>query len=382
ACFATLAWASPHFALSLVLQSKSRAKSFGLAKRRNTLVVIRHARVFTDTNIDNMKKDNFFPKRTVQNLKGERGVIEFAKLINSELGWIFRKTELEHDYGIDGYIDIVLEDGFVSGKTVAVQIKYGESYFKQKSHNGFWYTGKTKHLNYYLNLDFPLLLVIINSTGAYWVEFDIEQTEKISSGWRISVPTANKLDASSRSVIEDLVGEVQDYKAHIEAKWYYDDLMKNKASIILFDISREAFKNMDISYTVRFFNRLLGNDSLALHCQGKIEIMTSAYDADPRELYEIQEVRDYIAQLEPIVKYWFFFAPTHLKSATLRLLLLCAYFHKDSDGLWKPIKRDFKDFLESNFIGLNSLTERLGISQERNKQISEAIFAYLNHHFG
>ncbi|TGM88722.1 hypothetical protein EHR05_10950 [Leptospira licerasiae] len=37
----TLAWPPAHFALSLVLQGKSRAKSFGLAKRRQALVVIR-----------------------------------------------------------------------------------------------------------------------------------------------------------------------------------------------------------------------------------------------------------------------------------------------------------------------------------------------------
>ncbi|TGK20223.1 hypothetical protein EHO61_06080 [Leptospira fluminis] len=41
--FATLAWASPNSALSLVLQSKSRAKSFGLAELRQLLVVICHA---------------------------------------------------------------------------------------------------------------------------------------------------------------------------------------------------------------------------------------------------------------------------------------------------------------------------------------------------
>ncbi|QOI44574.1 hypothetical protein Lepto782_16010 [Leptospira interrogans serovar Canicola] len=40
--FAPLAWASPHSALSLALQSKSRAKSFGLAERRQSLVVRRH----------------------------------------------------------------------------------------------------------------------------------------------------------------------------------------------------------------------------------------------------------------------------------------------------------------------------------------------------
>ncbi|PJZ23897.1 hypothetical protein CH352_18870 [Leptospira hartskeerlii] len=38
--------APPHFALSLVLQSKSRAKSFGLAKRRQALVVRRNIAIF------------------------------------------------------------------------------------------------------------------------------------------------------------------------------------------------------------------------------------------------------------------------------------------------------------------------------------------------
>ncbi|TGK59191.1 hypothetical protein EHQ32_10365 [Leptospira wolffii] len=40
--YATLAWPSAHFALSLALQSKSRAKCSALAKRRQPLVVRRH----------------------------------------------------------------------------------------------------------------------------------------------------------------------------------------------------------------------------------------------------------------------------------------------------------------------------------------------------
>ncbi|EQA46357.1 hypothetical protein LEP1GSC050_0126 [Leptospira broomii serovar Hurstbridge str. 5399] len=38
--YATLAWASPNSALSLVLQSKSRAKSFGRAELRQLYFVI------------------------------------------------------------------------------------------------------------------------------------------------------------------------------------------------------------------------------------------------------------------------------------------------------------------------------------------------------
>ncbi|PJZ64060.1 hypothetical protein CH371_20095 [Leptospira wolffii] len=38
----TLAWPPAHFALSLILHGKLRAKSYGLAKRRQALVVKRH----------------------------------------------------------------------------------------------------------------------------------------------------------------------------------------------------------------------------------------------------------------------------------------------------------------------------------------------------
>ncbi|PJZ47535.1 hypothetical protein CH362_18755 [Leptospira saintgironsiae] len=57
----TFAWPSAHFALSLVLLSKPRAKSFGLAKRRQALVVRRN-----DANIFSFKVIFFFDFRSIK----------------------------------------------------------------------------------------------------------------------------------------------------------------------------------------------------------------------------------------------------------------------------------------------------------------------------
>ena len=51
--------------------------------------------------------------------------------------WLFKRTHQEHDYGIDGYIDIVTEDGHVTGQMFASQIKCGKSFFQEKTKDGY-----------------------------------------------------------------------------------------------------------------------------------------------------------------------------------------------------------------------------------------------------
>lgn len=102
----------------------------------------------------------FFPKVNKKNFTSDSGVNFGATVVNDELGWIFRKNNNETDYGIDGYIDVVTEEGVVTGQSFAVQIKSGPSFFKQKSSNGFLYHCEAKHLNYYRNQQLPLLLII------------------------------------------------------------------------------------------------------------------------------------------------------------------------------------------------------------------------------
>jgi hypothetical protein len=100
--------------------------------------------------------ESFFPKFVRQRQTGEVGINAVSSIVNDKFKWIFRRVNAEHDFGVDGYIDVVTDDGNVTGQSVAVQIKAGASFFRTKTAIGFVFYGETKHLNYYLNLRVPI----------------------------------------------------------------------------------------------------------------------------------------------------------------------------------------------------------------------------------
>ncbi|WRH90308.1 DUF4365 domain-containing protein [Pseudomonas fluorescens] len=74
---------------------------------------------------------NGFPAYKKSVGTGEKGVNAVSSIVNDEFCWIFRRNSNEYDYGIDGYIDVVTDDGAVTGQCVAVQIKTGQSFLKR-----------------------------------------------------------------------------------------------------------------------------------------------------------------------------------------------------------------------------------------------------------
>ena len=100
-----------------------------------------------------------------------------VRQVHHKLRWIYRSTHQESDFGIDGYIDIVT-DGYVTGKTIGIQVKCGNSYYNKKSTGGIRYEGQNKHLNYYLNCPFSIILLVLNSdcSEGKWVEFNANIT--------------------------------------------------------------------------------------------------------------------------------------------------------------------------------------------------------------
>ncbi|HCN5338910.1 TPA: DUF4365 domain-containing protein, partial [Escherichia coli] len=66
----------------------------------------------------------------------------------------------EMDFGIDGFIEIVRDDGAVTGKMLAVQIKCGASFFSEENRWGYVYRGENKHFNYLSNCPIPVLVLL------------------------------------------------------------------------------------------------------------------------------------------------------------------------------------------------------------------------------
>jgi hypothetical protein len=60
-----------------------------------------------------------------------------------------------------------------------------------------------------------------------------------------------------------------------------------------------------------------------LHCQGKISFSFNGYDDDPRECFEVEEMRRFVALLDEAVPELFFFAQAEEPAHTLKLFLFC-----------------------------------------------------------
>jgi hypothetical protein len=319
-----------------------------------------------------------FPKLTVQSRQGDLGVEIVSSIVNNELKWLFRKVHLEEDFGIDGHMDIVLEDGSVTGQSIAVQIKTGPSFMATKTNVGYVFYGENKHLNYYLNSQLPILVVICDPSRrkCYWELFNAESTEKTTGGWKMVIPFSQVLGQSSKEQLLNIVGPALDHTNELEKHWAFNNLLVSMGRI-LFAIDRTDIESGNTQHIGSFFERLLKNASVCEKLQGKVDVFISGYDSDTRELWEIPEVRNWFALAEPVLKYWFFFLTSNPPAAGINLLFVCLCGTETSQTIDSKGRRrieldrtKLRQLMERHFISLNEITERLGMNVEQNKKIS------------
>lgn len=89
------------------------------------------------------------------------GVHECASIFTRQ-GFIFREQTIK-DYGIDAIIE-TKNDNYLSRRLIAVQIKSGESYFKERKEECVVYRGDIKHYYCWLNHSLPVIIVLYSPT--------------------------------------------------------------------------------------------------------------------------------------------------------------------------------------------------------------------------
>lgn len=328
--------------------------------------------------------NNKFPKYISTRKTAEKGVTLVKQKIENQFDWIFRPTPLEHDFGIDGYIDIVNELSYVTGKSIAVQIKTGTSYFKTKTTDGWEYKGDLKHLNYYLNLNHPVLIFIVDliNNSVYWTLFEMERISKTNKGWSINISKQNKLQKKHKELFHSLPGFEVDYMAQLEYQWEVDNKMK-ESGIILLGVDRSEIEQLDFSGFKTLHKRLTVNDEMIKKCRGKLSFVIFGYDDDQRELYQIEEVREWTKQVIPIFKIWGYFLNLEeniSRFSGLMVLQLCSVDimikgpNKDNTGfLIEPDGEQTLNLMTSLFGWLNDFSDKYNISEEINKEHTEKI---------
>jgi hypothetical protein len=326
--------------------------------------------------------DKAFPKRRNTDVTAEVGVNLVSTIVNDEFGWIFRRTHQEHDFGVDGYIDYVNSVGGVTGKFLAVQIKTGKSYLS-KAGAVHWYTDTKEHLNYFLNLPTPIILIICDpeSKECFWAELKKEEVDFKGETWRYPIPKSEILAKKSFNKIRKVFGSSEDHIAEFEEDNEFMNLAES-SSFIQYSVPREDIESRNIKNLKSFLSRITRNKKLTLAVQGKLYICTYGYEGDDREVFQIKDVRKWAKKARKKIDYWYLCASGGDIPSTISWMAACttnieAEFIVQPNG--RPgyqiegMPKEWSEFMMECFNGLNEASDKWGWPTRLNYEISQLI---------
>jgi hypothetical protein len=141
--------------------------------------------------------------------------------------------------------------------------------------------------------------------------------------------------------------------------------------------SRDQIESDDISEPLQALRQLAGNPEKAVAASGRISIVIDGYDADPRELFEIPEVRRYIKALDEMWPYWFFFLSQADDSIKVVESCLCDSIEV-VPGVTSVDTEQLNSCLTRHFSAMNHYCESINLPESRIQEISEGIISLIH----
>lgn len=139
-----------------------------------------------------------FPKAPQSYIQERRGINAVAS-VATELGQIWRETT-QADVGIDGQLEFVDPEGFATGRTVAVQVKSGPSFFEHEDETAYRFYPEKKHRVYWERYPLPVLLILHDPDQgrSYWTDArQALRSPETSAQAAIAVPKGNELQSAT-----------------------------------------------------------------------------------------------------------------------------------------------------------------------------------------
>ena len=131
-----------------------------------------------------------------------------------------------------------------------------------------------------------------------------------------------------------------------------------------------------MSRTAAVLSRVLADRSAVQRYRGRVDLSFDGYSNDPRELYEIPEVRRFCKKLDEAFPYWFYFLST--ERVMLRVVASCLC------SVTKPMLGivsfgpDLIEFMTHHFQALNWIFENYSLDERDNVEISGKITRYFS----
>lgn len=145
---------------------------------------------------------------------------------------------------------------------------------------------------------------------------------------------------------------------------------------LIIGIDRGDIESGNIDGVLSVLNKLLESPSVAKANCENIHIAFGGYDNDPRELFEIIEVRDFVHRLDERFPYWLYFCSK--ESEGLRAVMFCFLLPYLTDEAREEDHREkIANLLTIRwFPALNHICDYVDADEQENIRLTEATFGY------
>ena len=177
-------------------------------------------------------------------------------------------NEYKRDIGIDAIIEIREKEYTSSGKFIAIQLKSGNSFFKNETEDYYYLYMDNNHIEYWLKCLMPVLFIIYSPSEkqAFWHKIDKESLSRKKKSYKIKIPKDNRLSTTSKhELLQFFYGKI--YSTKNEFKKIHDDLrnLRDDQSINISINGFEVFINglMDMCLQLYFHTDII-NELLSI----------------------------------------------------------------------------------------------------------------------
>jgi hypothetical protein len=153
--------------------------------------------------------------------------------------------------------------------------------------------------------------------------------------------------------------------------------LKDLSDFLSITISRQDIEKKNLEPTIEILNSLLVDTKTILKFFDRVDIGITGYDNDPRELWEILEVKQFIRKLDIEFPYWFYFL-TKLGGGLKMIAFCCINTTKFSSTQVNFDPVSMEQFYNKHFDTMNQIGELIGMTEEENEELTENVIGYFS----
>jgi hypothetical protein len=140
---------------------------------------------------------------------------------------------------------------------------------------------------------------------------------------------------------------------------------------------RSEVENYMIDPTLIALEFLNSDPEEAVHYKNNVTLSFQGYDEDPRALFQIEEVRQFVEKLNVKWYSWFFFMTKDVDISPLAAITLCLCRYKRSRaGRFRPAVADARHLFKYHFTALRFVCKTCNLSDEQTESAVQEVIDY------